>query len=60
MESESPLARVRKAREHISEECGHDPRRLIEYYMKIQERHRERLVTSTRPQPEDDPKGEAD
>ncbi|HUT12227.1 MAG TPA: hypothetical protein VMY42_17140 [Thermoguttaceae bacterium] len=44
---DSPLVRVRKARCRISEECGHDPKRLVEYYMKLQERHRDRLVRST-------------
>ena len=47
MQPDSPLARVRKARHRISEECGHDPKRLVEYYMKLQERHRDRLVWST-------------
>jgi hypothetical protein len=47
MEPDSPLERVRKARCQISEECGNDPQRLVEYYMKLQERHHERLVSST-------------
>lgn len=47
MQSDSPLERVRKARCQISEECGNDPKRLIEYYMKLQERHKDRLVRST-------------
>ncbi len=47
MPSDSPLERIRKARCHISEECGHDPKQLVEYYMKLQERHKDRLVHST-------------
>jgi hypothetical protein len=47
MQPDSPLERIRKARCQISEECGHDPKRLVEYYMKLQERHRDRLVQST-------------
>ena len=47
MEPDSPLVRVRKARCQISEECGNDPKRLVEYFMKLQERHRDRLVHST-------------
>ncbi len=44
MEPDSPLQRVRKARMAISAECDHDPKKLIEYYMKLQERHHDRLV----------------
>jgi hypothetical protein len=47
MKPDSPLERVRKARCQISEECGNDPQRLVEYFMKLQERHRDRLVRST-------------
>jgi hypothetical protein len=38
---------IRAARHRISEEFGHDPKRLCEHYMKLQERHRDRLVRST-------------
>jgi len=44
MVSDSPVQRVRKARMAISAECNHDPKKLIEYYMKLQERHSDRLV----------------
>jgi hypothetical protein len=47
MQPDSPLERIRKARCQISEECGHDPKRLVEYYVKLQERHHDRLVRST-------------
>jgi hypothetical protein len=55
MEPDSPLLRVRKARCRISEECGHDPKRLVEYYMKLQERHRDRLVWSCDSLSKDEP-----
>jgi hypothetical protein len=35
---------VRQARHQISEAAAHDSRKLVEYYRKLQERHRERLV----------------
>ena len=45
MQPDSPLERIRKARCQISEECGHDPKRLVEYYMKLQEeKYADRLV----------------
>jgi hypothetical protein len=44
MESDSPIQRVRKARMVISEECDNNPKKLVEYYMRLQERHSERVV----------------
>jgi hypothetical protein len=35
---------VRRAREEISREHDNDPRRLVEYYMMLQERHKDRLI----------------
>lgn len=35
---------VRRAREDISREHGNDPRKLVEYYMALQARHKERLI----------------
>lgn len=37
------VERIRKVRHQISEECGHDPHRLAEYYMKLQEENRHRF-----------------
>ena len=35
---------VREARHRVSQTCGHDPARLVEHYMKLQERYKERLL----------------
>jgi hypothetical protein len=35
---------VREVRHRISEEVGHDPARLVEYYIRLQEQYRERLL----------------
>jgi len=35
---------VRAARRQVSAACGHDAARLVEYYMRLQERYRERLL----------------
>lgn len=40
---------VRDARRRISAEVGHDVRKLVERYRRLQERHRERLVTQPGP-----------
>lgn len=36
---------VRETRRRISARFGHDPARLVEHYMELQRRHRERLVS---------------
>ena len=48
MEDDPVIARIREARHRISEACGHDPRRLVEYYAKRQGEHPERLLKEGR------------
>ena len=48
MKDDPVIARIREVRHRISEACGHDPRRLVEYYMKRQEEHTERLLKDGR------------
>ncbi len=44
------IERIREARRSISEKCGHDPKRLVEYYKKLQEeKYADRLVRPTKP-----------
>ena len=43
------IEEVREARRRISEDCGHDPERLVAYYMKLQEQYRERLIGQVEP-----------
>ena len=43
-EGDEVIARIREARHQISEEFGHDPYRLVAYYMKLQKEHPEKLV----------------
>ena len=38
---------IRAVRHRISEEFGHDPKKLCEHYMKLQEQYCDRLVRST-------------
>lgn len=38
---------IREVRHQISERFGHDPKRLVEHYKKLQERHKERLLRSS-------------
>ncbi len=44
MKDDPTISRIREARHRISEQCGHDPKVLVEYYVKLQQQHRDRLV----------------
>lgn len=44
MNDDPTITAVRQARHRISQSVHHDPRKLVEYYKQLQERHRERLV----------------
>jgi len=43
-EGEEEIARIREIRHQISEEFGHDPYRMVAYYMELQKEHPEKLV----------------
>ncbi len=42
--NEPTLKRIRKARQQISAQCGHDPYKLVEYYMELQKQYQHKLV----------------
>lgn len=46
-EANAGIEAVRRAREEISREHNNDPRKLVEYYMALQERHKDRLIDGT-------------
>jgi len=48
MMSEPTLTRIRKARQRISAQCGHDPSKLVQYYIELQKQSQHKLVPSTR------------
>ncbi len=39
-----PVDEVREVRRQISERVGHDPVRLVNYYIELQEQYRDRLL----------------
>jgi len=43
-EGDEEIARIREARHRISARFGHDPYRLVAYYMEQQKAHQEKLV----------------
>ena len=48
-QNDPTLDRIRRARHEISAACEHDPYRLVQYYIELQEQHRDRLVDTIRP-----------
>jgi hypothetical protein len=44
MQDDPAIARIREVRHHISKQFDHNPKRLVEYYMQLQERHKDRLL----------------
>ena len=49
---EGPFERIRRVRHDISEEFGHDPRRLVDYYIELQASHADRMVSTVAPREE--------
>lgn len=43
-QSDPVIDEVRAIRQRISARFGHDPARLVAYYIELQERHRDRLI----------------
>ncbi len=48
-QSDPVIDEVRQVRHRISEQCGHDPERLVAYYMELQKRFRDRLIHQSEP-----------
>ena len=49
MKDDPTIQAVRESRRRISEMVAHDPRKLVERYRQLQERHRERLISQFPP-----------
>jgi hypothetical protein len=49
-QDDEEIAFVRAARQKISERFGHDPYRLVAYYMERKQQHLDRLVHAPEPE----------
>jgi len=49
MNSEPTLTRIQNARQRISAKCGHDPYKLVEYYIELQKQYQDRLIPVDKP-----------
>jgi hypothetical protein len=59
MQDDPAIARIREVRHRISKQFDHDPKRLVEYYMQLQERHQERLLDLARGKDSEEPAAQA-
>lgn len=50
MKDDISIQRIREARHKISEKHAHNPRKLVEYYVRKQQQHRDRFA---KPEPPD-------
>jgi hypothetical protein len=41
LKDDPTIAGIRETRHHISEEFGHDPQRIVEYYIELQKKEEE-------------------
>ena len=46
--TDQPIDEIRELRHHISARFDHDPARLVAYYMKLQEKYRDRLIDTAK------------
>lgn len=50
MKDDPTITRIREVRHSISEKCGHDPKKLVEYYIQLQKKHEGRFIIKERPE----------
>jgi len=44
MKQDPTIERIRRIRHEISEECKHDPKKLVGYYMKYQQKFHGKVI----------------
>ncbi len=49
-DDDEEIARIRSVRHQISERFGHDPYRLVAYFMELQKEHPEKMVSAPEPE----------
>ena len=51
MHEDPAVARVREVRQRISRQFDNDPKKLVEHYIQLQERHKDRFLDSADHEP---------
>lgn len=59
MQVDPAIARIREVRHRISKQFDHDPKRLVEHYIQLQERHQDRLLDLARDEDSEEPAAQA-
>lgn len=56
MKADPVIDAIREVRHKISASVGHDPRKLVDHYRQLQERHRDRIISRNveQPKPKDE------
>lgn len=44
MQDDLAIAHMREVRHRISQQHAHDPKKLVEYYLQLQEKYKDRLL----------------
>ena len=44
MQADPTLDHIREVRHRISAQCAHDPKKLVEYYIRLQAKYADRLL----------------
>jgi hypothetical protein len=60
MQDDPAIASIREVRHHISKQFDHDPKRFVEYYIRLQERHKDRLLDGARDEDSEEPAAQAE
>lgn len=53
--SDPVIDEIREIRHRISAQCGHDPAKLVAYYMELQKQYQDRLIDTAKPSERRDP-----
>ena len=59
MQDDPAITRIREVRHRISKQFDHDPKKLVEHYMRLQEQHKDRLLDLARDEDSEDPAAQA-
>jgi len=47
LKDDPTITRIRKSRRRISEKCGHNPQKVVEYYIELQKRYQHRFLVES-------------
>jgi hypothetical protein len=59
MQDDPAIASIREVRHRISAQFDHDPKKLVEHYMRLQEQHKARLLGRIRGEDAEEPPAHA-